>query len=289
MQPTSVTSPSTWVARIRLPGWALILIAVVSVQIGASIAKSLFDTAGPEGVVFLRTSLAALLFYALWRPKITGYTTRQYIDLLLFGINIAVMMLSFYAAIDLIPLGIAVAIAFAGPLGIAVIGSRRPIDFFWVIVAGIGILLLSPLANVTLNPVGMLLAIASAVTWATYIYINKRVSRVFPAHVALPYGMMVAALTALPIGGVGALSIAGDLTLMAVAVIVALFSSMIPFALEYKALETMPPRVFGLLVSTEPVVATLIGLVVLQEAIGPREAVGIMLVTIAAVATTRGS
>jgi inner membrane transporter RhtA len=289
LQSVKTLSANVFRSYIRLPAWALVLIAVISVQYGAGVAKGLFDVAGPTGVVFLRTFITGIVFYVLWRPRIRGYTRSDYLYLVLFGINIAVMMLTFYAAIDLIPLGVAVATAFAGPLGVAVLGSRRLGDFLWVVVAGIGILLLSPFSNTSLDPLGMGLSLLSALSWATYIYLNKRISKAFPVSTALSFGMTIAALVVLPIGAAGAVRVLTDPTLLAVALVVALFSSAIPFALEYQALKMMPPRAFGLLVSIEPVAAAVMGFLVLREALGPLEMVGVALVTAAAVATARSS
>src|SRR5687768_5944719 len=123
-----------------IPPWGLVVVSIISVQIGASFAKGLFETAGTSGVVFLRTGLAGLLFWLMWRPKVRAQGWRALAFVGLFGVNIAVMMLTFYAAIDLIPLGVAVAIAFSGPLALAAFGSRRPIDFVWVLLAGVGVL-----------------------------------------------------------------------------------------------------------------------------------------------------
>jgi inner membrane transporter RhtA len=274
---------------IRLPAWALVVISVISVQYGAGVAKGLFDAAGPAGVVFLRTAITGIVFFAIWRPRIRGYTRRDYTYLLLFGVNIAVMMLTFYAAIDLLPLGVAVATAFVGPLGVAVLGSRRFVDFVWVVVAGIGILLLSPFSNASLDPLGMALSLLSALSWAVYIYLNKRVSRAFPVGTALPFGMTIAALVVLPIGAAGALNALVNPMLLALAFVVALFSSAIPFVFEYQALKSLPPRAFGLLVSMEPVAAAVMGFLVLGETLVAREMIGVALVTAAAVATARSS
>lgn len=289
VQAVKTLSSSLLRSYIRLPAWALVLIAVISVQYGAGVAKGLFELVGPTGVVFLRTFITGVVFYTLWRPRIRGYTRGDYAYLLLFGINIAVMMLTFYAAIDLIPLGVAVAIAFAGPLGVAVLGSRRLSDFIWVIIAAIGILLLSPFTNTSLDPLGMALSLLSALTWATYIYLNKRISRAFPVSTALSFGMLIAAAVVLPVGAAGAVRVLTDPTLLALAFVVALFSSAIPFAFEFQALKGLPPRAFGLLVSIEPVAAAVMGFLLLGEALGQNEIIGVALVTAAAVATARSS
>jgi inner membrane transporter RhtA len=272
-----------------VPAWAYVVIAILSVQTGAAVAEQLFETVGPEGVVFLRTLLAALMFYALWRPKLRGYDRRAYAYAVLYGINIAAMMLTFYAAIARIPLGIAVAIAFAGPLGLAVAGSRRVIDFLWIVLATAGILLLSPFTDTTLDPFGMLMALLSALGWMTYILLSRRVSTVLDTGAALTMGMVVAAAVALPLGSGGAAKVLMNPGLAALALVVALLSSTIPFAFEFHALKQLPPRVFGLLVSLEPVVATIIGFLVLHEKLGLRELAGIAMVTAAAIATARSA
>jgi inner membrane transporter RhtA len=272
-----------------LPPWALVAAAVVSVQVGAAVAKQLFDVAGPVGVVFLRTLLAAAIFWVLWRPRLRGHTTRAYALMVLYGINIALMMLSFYASIDRIPLGVAVAIAFAGPLGLAVAGSRRVVDVLWVTMAALGILLLSPITNADLDPLGVVFALGSALLWSAFVLLSGRVNRALDGNTALALSMSVAALVALPAGFNSGIKVLADPALIALAVVVAVLSSAIPFALEFRALKTMPPRAFGLMVSLEPVVAAMIGFLVLREALGWREVAGIVLVTIAAVATARST
>jgi inner membrane transporter RhtA len=277
------------ISLIAIPPWLLVVIAILSVQFGAALAEQLFSTTGPGGVVFLRTSLASLVFFVLWRPKVRGYRKQDYLIITLYGVNIAAMMLVFYTAIDRIPLGIAVAIAFAGPLGIAVIGSRRRSDLLWVALAAAGIILLSPLTNAALDPIGLLLAFCSALTWAIFILMTGRVCRVFPASEGLAIAMGIAALVAIPFGLVGAMKVLGSLSLMALSVVVALLSSAVPFALEFEALKRLSPTDYGLLTSLEPVVATLIGFIVLHEALGGREILGIGMVTVAAAATARAS
>ncbi|MCA0456539.1 MAG: EamA family transporter [Chloroflexi bacterium] len=274
----------SWVSRAP---WALVLFGIVSVQIGAAFAKQLFDVSGTAGVVFIRTFIGAIVFTLIWRPKWRGYTREVYVYMTLYGAVIAANMLLFYAAISRIPLGVAVAIAFCGPLLVAVLGSRKLMDFVWVALAAVGILLLSPFANVTLDGTGVLLAFLCAGAWALYILFTKRVSGLIEGHASLAISMCIAAVVALPFGGAGAVKILGDGGLIVTALVVALLSSIIPFAADFTAIKYLTPRVFGLLASLEPVVAAIIGFVVLQEALGPRELIGIMLVTAAAVATTR--
>ncbi len=278
------------VPRVTLvPPWALVIIAVISVQMGAAVAKQLFDAAGPSGVVFLRTLLGAAMFAALWRPRVFGHSRRAYLYMLVYGADIALMMLSFYAAIDRIPLGVAVAIAFVGPLGLAVLGSRRAIDIVWVVMAAAGVLLLSPFTAQSLDPVGVLLAAIDGVLWAGYIVISKRINRVLDSNTVLTLSMLIAALVALPVGIRGAAAVLADPALMIISLVVALLSSAIPFGLEFQALKRMPPRAFGLLLSLEPVAAALMGFILLHEALGLTEMLGIGLVTTAAFATARSA
>ncbi|MBZ0280262.1 MAG: EamA family transporter [Anaerolineae bacterium] len=275
-------------ARFNLiPPWALVVVAVISVQFGAAFAKGLFETTGPGGVVFLRTLLAGIMFMVLWRPQVFGHSRSAYLHIAAYGIIIAAMMLSFYAAIQRIPLGITVAIAFAGPLGVAVIGSRKLVDMLWVALAGIGVLLLSPFTDATLDPLGMVLALMSALTWAIYILLTKRVNRVMPGNAALALSMCVAAIAALPFGLGGAVQIIPNPAFILLSVVVALLSSAIPFGLEFHALKSLSSRAFGLLVSLEPVVAAIVGFLILQETLDANEIIGIALVTVAAVATTQ--
>jgi inner membrane transporter RhtA len=269
------------------PAWALVIIAIVSVQIGAAVAKSLFDTVGPSGVVFLRTALGAAIFFVAWRPALRGYSRRVMLYITIYGATIAFNMLLFYAAISRIPLGVTVAVAFAGPLGVAVLGSRRAVDLLWVALAGIGVLLLSPFTNETLDPIGILLAVLTAIAWAAYVILTKRVSHLLPGNSALALSMLMAALVALPFGGSGAIKVLTDPLLIITAIVVALLSSAIPFWLEFRAIRSLSPRVFGLLLALEPVVASVIGVLILSENIGLTEGLGIGLVTIAAIATTR--
>lgn len=274
---------------VNIPPWLLVVVAVFSVQLGAAVAKQLFDAAGPGGVVFLRTSLSGIMFMLLWRPHMRSYSRRSLIGIVLYGVSIAAMMLSFYAAIERIPLGIAVAVAFAGPLGLAVLGSRRLVDVLWVALAAVGVLLLTPLASGDLDATGVLLSGVSGICWVVFIVMSRRVNQSFSGNAALALGMCIAALAALPFGIGGAAAVFAGIPLILLSVFVALLSSAIPFALEYQALKRLEARTFGLLISLEPVVATLVGYVVLREALGLREMIGIGLVTIAAAATARSS
>jgi inner membrane transporter RhtA len=206
-----------------------------------------------------------------------------------YGAIITANMLLFYASISRIPLGVTTAIAFAGPLLVAVLDSRKLIDFLWIALAAVGIILLTPLSNVALDSLGVLLAFLTAASWALYIIFTKRVTMLLEGHTTLVLSMWMAALVALPFGVVGATKVLADPGLLVLGVLVALMSSAIPFAVDFTAMKRLTSRVFGLLASVEPVAAAVIGLVVLHEGLGLREVIGIGLVTVAAIATTRGT
>lgn len=283
---SSVSSASV-PSRFAVPPWSLVVIAVTSVQIGAAIAKQLFETTGPGGAVFLRTFLAALLFLALWRPRLRSYTRRQATYMILYGVIIALNMLVFYAAIQRVPLGITVAIAFAGPLGVAVWNSRKALDLVWIALAGIGILLLSPFTDANLDLPGMALVVLTAVLWASYVILTKRTGTLLQGNEVLAIGMCVAALVALPFGITGAVKVLSSPSLIFIALVVALLSSALPFGLEFVAMKRLPSYTFSLLLSLEPVMAAVVGWLLLHEALDLREIIGIALVTVAAAATAR--
>jgi inner membrane transporter RhtA len=195
-------------------------------------------------------------------------------------------MLSFYLAIDLIPLGVSVAIAFAGPLTVAVMSSRRLIDYMWIVVAAIGILLLSPITNEALDPLGVGLAVFSAITWGTYVILSRKVGESFKGSDGLTISMTIAAIVSVPTGLGGAINTLIRPELLLLTLAVAFFSSAVPFALEFAAAQRLKPRVFSMLLSLEPVIATVVGAVFLAQNLKVQEVIGIALVTIAAAASS---
>ncbi|HZY65092.1 MAG TPA: EamA family transporter [Rubrobacteraceae bacterium] len=275
-----------------MPPPGLVILAVGSVQLGAAIAKSLFDELGPSGMVFLRVGFAALLLLLIWRPQVTGYTRRNYLVAALFGLTLAAMNYSLYLAIDRIPLGIAVTLEFVGPLGVAVAGSRRLLDLIWAALAAAGILLLAPLGvlgEVNLDPVGVLLALLAGCFWASYILLSARTGSIFPGGTGLVIALCLGAVVLLPVGVVGGGYALLDPWLLLAGFGVAMLSSAIPYSLELEALRKLPARVFGVLMSLEPAVAALIGLIVLGERLGFRSIAAILLVSVAAAGASRFS
>jgi inner membrane transporter RhtA len=263
--------------RERATAVALVLASVVSPQVGAAFAVTLFDDLGAAGTAFLRLAIAAVLLCAVWRPRIAG-------DLRLvaaFGLALGLMNWSFYEAIDRIPLGVAVTIEFAGPLLLAVVGSRRLLDGLWIVLAGAGIVVLVGPGGGPLDPVGVGLAIIAALCWMTEISLSKRVGAAFPGGSGLALAMVVGALVLVPAGVAQAQPVLVRPSLLGAAFIVAMASSVLPYSLELEALRRLPAALYGVLMSLDPAVAALAGFVVLEQGLTAREILGIAAVVVA--------
>ncbi len=265
-----------------VPPQLLVLASMLSVQFGAAIAKGLFEELGPGGAVLLRASFAAGLLVLFWRPALRGHSRRAWLLALVYGASLGFMNLSFYAAISRIPLGVAVTIEFVGPLGVALLGSRRWRDLLWAGLAAAGILLLAPFENSRLDSLGVLLALFAGGLWAAYILLSGRVARAFPGSSGLALSMCVAALILLPVGMGSAGGRLVEPRFLLLGLAVAVLSSFIPYSLEFEALRRMPPRVFGILMSLEPAFAALVGLFALGETPHPLDWLAILLVSLAA-------
>jgi inner membrane transporter RhtA len=279
---------STITAPPRLPPVILVIGAISSVQVGAALAKTLFDEIGPGGTVFVRVLFAALVLALIWRPRVAGLGRGEILLAVLFGLTLAGMNLAFYSALDRIPLGITVTLEFVGPLGVAVAGSRGALDLLWVGLAAAGILLLSDFGSGDLDRVGVALALLAGCLWASYILLSARVGRVFPGGSGLALAMILAAALLVPVGVADA---GADLLvpwILAAGAAVAVLSSALPYSLELEALRRMPPGVFGVLMSLEPAVAALAGFVLLGEDLVPRELVAILLVVAASAGAASG-
>ena len=274
-----------------VPPVGLVVLGILSVQIGAAFAKTLFPVLGPYGTVLLRLVFAALILMIAWRPRVRGHRRRDYLLVLLFGLVFAAMNTSFYAALDRLPLGVAVTVEFIGPLGVAVFGSRRLLDLLWAVLAAGGIVLLSPVSGVQIDPLGLALALVAGLCWAAYILISVRVGRSFPGGTGLALGTAVGAVLVAPIGiwqgGQQLLDWSLLWLLLATGAAVALLSSVIPYSFELEALRKLPARVFGVLMSIEPAIAAIVGFVVLGEALGERELLALGLITAASIGATR--
>ena len=250
----------------RVLPFAALLVTIVSVQFGAAFAKQLFPVLGVERATFLRLGLAALLLAPVLKPWRVRVSAREWPLLLAYSLVLGGMNLCFYLAVQRIPLGIAVALEFIGPLGLAVSLSHRRIDLLWVALAVLGLLLLLPLQSQgqSLNPVGVIFALIAAAFWAAYSLLARRIgTRQGTAIIGI--AMPIAALVMLPFAALQAGSITLTPHLALTALVMALFSSALPYPLEMIALMGMPIRVYGTFTSLEPAFGTLMGLLVLRE------------------------
>lgn len=271
-----------------VPPPGLILLGIVSIQVGAALAKNLFGVLPPTAVVAVRLSTAAVVLVCVARPRLRGHSGRDLAVVALFGLTLAVMNSSIYQSMARIPLGAAVTVEFLGPLAVAVVASRRPRDLLWVALAGSGVLLLAR-GGGGVTAIGVGWALLAATAWAGYILLSAATGRRFPGASGLAIAMAVGAVLAAPLGVAqgGARLLRPEL--LAYGAGVGLLSSAIPYALEMEALRRIPARVFGILMSLEPAVAALAGLVVLHEVLGLRQWLAIGCVVLASVGATRGA
>jgi inner membrane transporter RhtA len=270
-------------ALSRVPSPALVIGGIASVQFGSAVATKLFGSVGPGGAVLLRLLTASIVLCALARPSPAGRSRRQYALALLFGLVLAAMNMTFYQALQRIPLGIAVTLEFVGPLGVAVLGSRRRLDLAWAALAIAGILALTHGDAHGLNPLGVILALVAGGCWGAYILVNARVGQAFSDMSGLALAMCVATIVSLPIGisegGTHLLSLRS----LAIGASVGILSSAIPYSLEVEALRRIATHVFGVLMSLEPAVAALAGFILLGQGLNVRELGGMALVVGASV------
>jgi len=273
----------------RVPAPALVIAGVLSVQLGAAVAKSLFDDLTPTGVVALRLVFGTLVLGLLFRPRIRNTPRAELRLAVAFGLTLVSMNLCFFQALDRIPLGIAVTLEFVGPLAVALVGSRRSSDFLWVAMAASGIALLAPGIGGGLDAVGVLFALAAGALWGVYVLLGARVGKAFSGPTGLVLAMAVGACVALPLGIVSAGSSLLEPALLAAGLGVAVLSSAIPWSLELEALRRLPTHVFSVLMSLEPAIGALVGFVVLGERLGIRAVTAIALVVIASAGAARGA
>lgn len=275
-----------------LPAPTLVLGGIASVQFGAAFADQLFDRAGPAGVVLLRLALSAALLLALVRPRLAGRTRRELLTAAGFGLSLAAMNWSFYEALHRLPLGAAVTVEFAGPLAVAIAGSRRLIDLVWAGLAGGGVLLLAfghPSGG-RLDPVGVVLALVAGAFWAGYILLSQRAGSVFPGLQGLALALATGTVVVLPAGLYqGLVAHHGGLLRPPVllgGLAVAMLSSLIPYSLELTALRRIAAGTFGLLMSLEPAFAALAGVIVLGQHLRWLTGLALVMVVIASIGTT---
>lgn len=245
---------------------AVILIAMMSIQSGASLAKSLFPLVGAPGVTALRIALGTLILVVIFKPWRLRFKKEQRLPLLFYGLALGGMNYMFYLSIQTIPLGIAVALEFTGPLAVALFSSRRPVDFIWVVLAVLGLWFLLPLWQSVsqIDLTGAALALGAGACWAVYILTGQRAGEEHgPATVAL--GSLIAAVIFVPIGMAQATDSIWQWSILPVGLAVAILSTALPYSLEMIALTRLPTRIFGTLMSMEPALAAISGMIFLGE------------------------
>lgn len=266
---------------------ALVTLGMVFTQTGASFAKGLFPAVGAAGATTLRLTLAAMVLLAIFQPWRQKLDASQWRAVLLYGAVMGAMNLFFYAALATIPLGVAVALEFTGPLAVALAGSRRPLDFAWIILAVAGLALLLPLGQSggQIGIGGVLLALAAGACWAGYIIFGQRAGMGGGPHITA-LGVSIAAIIALPFGVATAGTALLDPAILPVALGVALLSSAIPYALDMVALPHIPSRLFGILMSGQPALGALSGFIILHENLSPWQSGGIIAIILASLGAT---
>jgi inner membrane transporter RhtA len=272
----------------RVPAAGLVLVAIASVQTGSAVARTLFDRLGAEGTTLLRLGLSALVLLAVLRPAVGSWHRAQWQAAALLGATMAAMNLSFYLSLRTVPLGVAVTVEFVGPLLLALVQTRRAVDGLWALLAGAGVLLLGADTSSGIPLSGLALALLAGLFWAGYILASAHVGQLLPGLDGLAVALAVGALLVLPFGASGASAVLPAPALLVGGLAVAVLSSLVPYGLELVALRRMPTRVFGILMSLEPAGAALAGLLVLGQALGPREVAALLLVSLASAGITLG-
>ena len=269
-----------------IPPVPAVLLSIISVQGGAAIAKGIFPVLGPAVTSSLRIVLSAVILILFNRPNLKDVTRAQWKAVSLYGLTLGAMNIIFYMAISRIPLGLGVTLEFIGPLVLALFGSKRILDFIWVALAAVGIVLIAPWTNNGLDLIGVLLALLAGAFWAGYIVMGGRISKIMDGGKAVTIGMIFASALVLPFAiGDGLLTHLSPYVLLS-GLALALLSSAIPFTLEINALRKMPAKTFSILMSLEPAAAALSGLVFLHEYLSVYEWMAVALVVIASAGAT---
>ena len=265
----------------------VILIAMISIQCGAALAKTLFPSAGATGITALRLGIGTLILSLIFKPWRLRFSRQQRKALILYGIALGAMNYLFYLSIRTVPLGVAVALEFTGPLTLALLGSRRASDFIWVLLAVLGLWWLLPLGHSLshVDPLGAALAIAAGACWAVYILAGQRAGADHgPATVAM--GSIIGSLIFVPLGLTFAAETIWQLSILPVALAVAVLSSALPYSLEMIALTRLPARTFGTLMSLEPGMAAISGMLFLNESLTLGQWLGLLAIIIASAGST---
>jgi inner membrane transporter RhtA len=271
----------------RLPPAALMLLAVIAVELSWAVATFVVADVGESGTAWLSTMFAAVVFTLISRPRIDGRLRKYWLLVLLFGLTDAAMTLPFLLSLQHgIPLGIASAIAFLGPLGLAVATSRRLIHFLWVGIAALGVALLTPAVGDDLSMLGLGFAAVSALAWAAFVPATKLVGRAFGGRDGLTYGLWASSLMLLPFAVTEGTVLHADVLSIGGVLLVALLGAVLPWAIEYSVIQRISARTYGILVTLEPAVGALVGAAFLSQAIGLGMWIAVACVTVAAMGVT---
>ncbi len=246
---------------------AILLAAMLFIQTGASLAKQLFPFVGAAGTAALRLFFASLILFAIVRPWKRRINKSSFRYIVYYGACMGFMNLTIYYALERIPLGIAVALEFTGPLAVALLASRKAHDFLWVLLAVAGIILILPAydSNMALDPVGIFYALLAGLCWALYIVFGQKAGAHESSGIITALGMGVAACIVIPIGIADAGTKLFNYSILPMAIGIAILSSALPYYLEMKALKALPAKTFGILMSLEPAIAAMAGLIILGE------------------------
>jgi inner membrane transporter RhtA len=275
--------------RGRLTGTFLVLGSCASLQFGAALATTLFPEIGTWATTSFRLALAAVVLLLIVRPRFRHWTRAQWLPVIGFGVTLAAMNGFFYAGIDRIPLGVAVAIEFLGPLGLSAVMSRRPRDLAWIGLAlvGMGLFFVNDLTGAgRLDPLGVVFVLIAAACWAAYILASHRVGQTVPGNSGLAMAVTIGAVLVLPFGVSAAPHVVAEPWLLAVGLGAAVMASVIPYSFEFAALRRLPRPVFGVLLSIEPVFATIAGALMLGQGVSLLTGLAIALVVGASAGST---
>jgi len=264
-----------------------IIIAMLSVQSGASLAKLLFPLVGAEGATSLRLGFGTLVLALVYKPWRTPMTRGSLLPMLIYGLVLGGMNFLFYQSIKTLPLGIAVALEFTGPLAVAILSSRRAVDFLWIVLAMLGLLVLLPIgsASTTIDLAGAFYAISAGACWALYIVFGKKAG-IKGGQSTVAIGTLIAAIFFCPIGIAQNGMALFQLSILPIALGVGILSTALPFSLEMMALRRIPSRTFGTLMSMEPAVGALSGMVILHEHLTIAQWGGMLAIMVASLGAT---
>jgi inner membrane transporter RhtA len=281
----------------RVPPTTLLLLAILCVQLGAALATVLFSTIGATGTAFASTffsAAAVTLLVGFSGNSADGHRLRGAVRsarrhwrlVFLFGAAIALLTLPYYLALETLPLGIVATLTFLGPLGLAVATSRRVVHFLWIAVAAFGVVMLTPEVGSHLEPLGIFYAIVAAFAWAGFVPLSKKIGSVLPGQSGLACALWVATAMLLPLTVFENSLFSAGLSDIIGALAVSLLGLVLPTVLEFEALQKMSARTYGILVTLEPAVGAIVGVLCLDQPAGPRMLVAVACVTLAAIGVT---